>query len=103
MIKERVNNGKKAKKAKGGHIGGKVPYGYRVLGSGREARLEPVQSEQGVIAQVKALLIDRPYLPVADTARALAEQGLTARNGKAFFPMQVLRIMEQVKASAVQH
>lgn len=104
MIRERMTSGKKAKKAKGGHIGGKTPYGYRVLGVGRDARLEAVEGEQKVLAVVKELLVDRPYLPVSHTARALDEQGLKARNGKPFFPMQVLRIIEQVKASsAAQH
>ena len=93
-------NGKKAKKAKGGHIGGKTPYGYKVIGSGREARLEPAAEEQTVIATVKKLLDDRPYLSVHYTARLLADEGLTARNGKPFYPMQVLRIMKQVQQSA---
>ena len=30
-------------------------------------------------------------------AKELTEKGLMARNGKPFFPMQVLRIMEQVR------
>lgn len=103
MIKERVMGGKRAKKAKGGHIGGKIPYGFKVVGAGREARLESVPEEQKVITAVRELLVDRPYLPVGFTMRTLTEQGLTARNGKPFFPMQVSRIIEQVKASAAQH
>ena len=99
MIRERMTSGKKAKKAKGGHIGGKCPYGYAVIGSGREARLEPVPEEQNVLAEVKALLSDRAYLSVAYTTRHLTEQGLTARNGKPFFPMQVQRIMKQVTSA----
>lgn len=100
MIRERMTSGKKAKKAKGGHIGGKTPYGFKVVGAGREARLESVPEEQKVITAVRELLVDRPYLPVGFTTRTLTEQGLTARNGKPFFPMQVSRIIEQVKASS---
>lgn len=103
MIRERMSSGKKAKKAKGGHIGGKTPYGFRVVGSGREARLEMVADEQRVIATVRELLVDRPYLPVTNTTRELLDRGMTARNGKPFYPMQVARIMEQVRVSAVQH
>lgn len=96
MIKERMLGGKKAKKAKGGHVGGKTPYGYRVIGSGREARLEPVEEEQKVIAAVKTLLDDRPYLSVAYTSQCLLNEGMKSRNGKPFHPMQVSRIMTQV-------
>lgn len=99
MIRERMTSGKKAKKAKGGHIGGKTPYGFKVVGTGREARLELVPEEQKVVAAVRELLADRPYLPVSHTARELTEKGLTARNGKPFWPQQVSRIMEQVRAS----
>ena len=91
-----MTNGKKAKKAKGGHIGGRTPYGFRVVGSGREAKLEAVEEEQKVLATVKEFLTDRPYLSVSYTKGLLDDAGLTARNGKPFFPMQVKRIMDQV-------
>ena len=100
MIRERMTSGKKAKKAKGGHIGGKTPYGFRVVGSGREARLEMVEDEQRVIEAVRELMLDRPYLPVGFTTRELRERGMMSRSGKPFWPQQVSRIMEQVKASA---
>ena len=96
LIRERMTNGKIAKKAKGGHIGGKTPYGYRVIGSGREARLEAVEEEQKVIARVKELLDERPYLTPGYIRGLLIEDGMMARNGKPFFPMQVLRIAKQV-------
>ena len=100
VIKERLLGGKKAKKAKGGHIGGKTPYGFRVVGSGREARLEMVEDEQRVIEAVRELMRDRPYLPVGFTTRSLTEQGLMSRSGKPFWPQQVSRIMEHVKQHA---
>lgn len=93
LIKERMVGGKKAKKAKGGHIGGKTPYGYRVVGTGRDARLEPVAEEQAIIAKVKELR--EQSLSISYIQYMLTEQGLTARNGKPFFPMQVARIIEQ--------
>lgn len=100
MIRERLNSGKQAKKAKGGHIGGKTPYGFRVVGSGREARLEMVEDEQRVIETVRELMLDRPYLPVGFTTRELRERGMMSRSGKPFWPQQVSRIMEQVKQRA---
>jgi DNA invertase Pin-like site-specific DNA recombinase len=48
-IKARQREGQAAKRAKGGHIGGTAPFGYRVQGQGRAARLEPVEEEQAAI------------------------------------------------------
>lgn len=103
MIRERNIGGKKVKKAKGGHIGGIAPYGYKVVGQKKKAWLEPIESEQKTIAVVKDLLIERPYLMPSYVMRLLTGKGFTARNGEPFFPVQVHRIMEQVRASAVQH
>lgn len=98
MIRERMTSGKKAKKANGGHVGGLTPYGFRKLGIGREARLEPIAEEQNVIAAVRELFVDRPCVPVSLAARTLEEKGLNkARNGKPFFPAQISRIIEQAR------
>lgn len=97
MIKERMVNGKKAKKEKGGHIGGLVPYGFKKVGIGRAASLEPNPDEQAVIAKIRDLR-SRASMSIADTTRLLTEEGARARNGKPFYPMQVLRIIEQVRA-----
>lgn len=48
-ITERVMEGKKAKRAKGGYLGGARPYGYSVSGEGKEAALVPIPQEQAVI------------------------------------------------------
>lgn len=101
MIKERVMGGKKVKKANGGHIGGKTPYGFRKVGTGRQARLETVESEQVVIRTVRDLFVERPCVPVSLAARTLEEAGLNkARNGKPFFPQQLSRIIEQARPHA---
>jgi len=42
MIKEKMAKGRAAKRARGGHIGGHPPWGFRVIGTGREAKLEPI-------------------------------------------------------------
>jgi DNA invertase Pin-like site-specific DNA recombinase len=54
-IKERLAEGRSGKKAKGGHVGGTAPFGYRVEGKGREARLVPVPEQQAAIATVHEL------------------------------------------------
>ena len=96
MIRERMLSGKKAKKANGGHIGGKTPYGFRVIGKGREARLEAVEEEQKVVAAVREMVLERPYLTSSYVARHIDELGMKARNGKPFFSMQIKRVIDQV-------
>jgi DNA invertase Pin-like site-specific DNA recombinase len=48
-IKARQKDGQAAKRARGGHIGGSAPFGYRVEGQGKAARLVPVEEEQAAI------------------------------------------------------
>ena len=97
MIRERMTSGKKAKKAKGGHIGGKTPYGYRVVGSGRDARLEMVEEEQRVLQTVGDWLKDRPNVSLSIIQDGLEQSNFRARNGKPFFKMQIKRIVDQVR------
>jgi DNA invertase Pin-like site-specific DNA recombinase len=52
---ERTNEGRRAKKAVGGHIGGSAPFGYRVVGSGRDARLVEVPEFQAAIRTIQSL------------------------------------------------
>lgn len=46
-IRQRQREGQGAKKSQGGHIGGSAPFGYVVVGRGKDARLEvdPVQQK----------------------------------------------------------
>ena len=52
-IHERTQDGKAAKKAKGGHIGGTRPFGYDVVGKGKAGVLEPRAGEHEYIAPIK--------------------------------------------------
>lgn len=97
VIRERTLAGKEAKIAKGGHAGGCAPYGYRIIGKRRDARLEPVETEQYVLAKVRSWLTECAEISIAETCRRLAEEGAASRNGKPFFKMQVSRIMEQAR------
>jgi DNA invertase Pin-like site-specific DNA recombinase len=62
-IRERLADGRGAKRAAGGHIGGAAPFGYRKEGLGRAARLKPVAEQQEAIV----------------TIRTLAQQGMASR------------------------
>lgn len=54
-IKARQKEGQHAKRAKGGHIGGTAPFGFRVVGQGRDARLEPVEDQQFALRDIGQL------------------------------------------------
>src|SRR4051794_857856 len=54
-IKERSAEGRTAKRRDGGHIGGSAPFGYRKIGTGRAARLEPDPAQQAALADMQAL------------------------------------------------
>jgi DNA invertase Pin-like site-specific DNA recombinase len=51
---ERTRDGRRSKAAKGGHIGGSAPFGYRVEGIGRDARLVPVPEHLEALQTVRA-------------------------------------------------
>ena len=54
-IKERQRDGIKGKKAKGGYIGGRRPYGYQIEGTGKDARLIEDEKEQQAITRIAEL------------------------------------------------
>lgn len=97
-IKERCVNGKKAKVAKGGYGGGKVPFGFSVVGKGREARLVEDERQQRALAAVRNLIKERPRANLGEVRLRLSEEGHTARNGKPFFLMQVSRMVQKVRS-----
>lgn len=61
-ILERTLEGRYAKAAKGGHIGGSAPFGFRVEGVGKEARLVEVPKEQAALTTIRRLRGERVSL-----------------------------------------
>lgn len=51
-ILERTDDGRQAKKAAGGHIGGSAPFGFDKVGAGKDARLIPNAAQQSAIATI---------------------------------------------------
>lgn len=49
MILERTRDGREAKRAKGGHVGGDAPFGYAKEGEGKGAMLHPIPAQQAAI------------------------------------------------------
>ena len=54
-LRERVADGRAAKRQAGGHLGGSAPFGYRKVGSGRAARLAPDPEQQAALATIREL------------------------------------------------
>lgn len=88
-IAERMTDAKKAKRKAGGHVGGCAPYGYRVVGVKREARLEVDPAEQEIVQTVKSLWRGTPPGVVE---KKVAELGLRDRAGSPFRIVQLRRI-----------
>lgn len=57
-VLDRMAEGRRAKKARGGHIAGSRPFGYTVVGHGKAAMLEPIPEEQTAIARMKAMRLE---------------------------------------------
>ena len=54
-IRERQREGLKAKKSRNGYIGGRRPYGFQIVGTGRDAVLVEDEREQAAIREIHAL------------------------------------------------
>lgn len=96
-IRERMVTGKEAKARAGGHIGGEAPYGYRIVGAGREAKLEENPQERAIVEIIRGE-IQSPKFSNTAMMRKLNGQGLLNRSGKPFATYQVQRIAERLTA-----
>ena len=97
-IKERITTGKVLKKKKGGHIGGRPPYGTHVVGNGSQAKLEPDETELRVIDLVRKDFSKNPESFDHQAAcQKLNKAGFKARSGAPFRPYQIKRIADQLR------
>jgi DNA invertase Pin-like site-specific DNA recombinase len=67
-IKERQAEGQRRKREAGGHVSGSAPFGYRVVGRGKQSQLEPVEAEQAAIRRMRALRSEGASLRAISTA-----------------------------------
>jgi DNA invertase Pin-like site-specific DNA recombinase len=95
-ILERTKEGRAGKKARGGHIGGSAPYGFRKVGEGRAAMLEHDPAEQAVIQRIKDLRDQgATYRKVIDQ---LTDEGHFMRSGTPFTLPQLHSILHSDRA-----
>ena len=71
VIKQRQKDGQTMKKANGGHIGGSAPFGYRVEGRGKDAKL--VEDDVQQLALRDALLLRHEGMSLRHIAFAVGE------------------------------
>lgn len=90
-IAERVMDGRRAKARAGGFVGGHVPYGYQLLGSGRNSRLQEEPGEQAVIARARTLATQGSSL--RSISRQLEVEGKRNRAGKPWHPEEIRRMV----------
>jgi DNA invertase Pin-like site-specific DNA recombinase len=54
-LHERLADGRMAKRRAGGHLGGDAPFGFKTVGAGRAARLEPIPEQQEALRRMREL------------------------------------------------
>ena len=87
LIRGRMLSGKAAKKAVGGYVGGKPPYGFRAVGG----ELVPDERESELVALIRRLR--KGGASYRDISGELTEAGYATRRGTSFNPAQVRAIV----------
>ena len=95
-IAERMEDGRRHKRARQGHMGGHAPYGFRVEGEGRDAQLVEFEREQEIIGLVRRMH-RQEYIP-SRIGKFLDSRGYRTRSGEPWQVVQILRIMETQNA-----
>lgn len=96
-IAERMEEGRRGKRLRNGHLGGVAPYGFRVIGTGRESKLVPIPMEYAIVQEIK-ILHNR-----GETSwrimHEINERGRRNRQGNPFDCIQIKRIMQRLDAN----
>lgn len=91
-ICERITEGKRAKKLRGGHVGGPVPFGFSKSGTGsRTILLRNRQEELHAEAARRLHSVGRTCGAVA---RLMAREGMLGRDGQPYNRMAVWRMIK---------
>lgn len=79
QIRQRLQGARRRKAAKGGYIGGRARYGWRIDGEGKAAVLVEVEGEQEVLERMRSL--QRARVPLRRIAAMLNADGVPAKQG----------------------
>jgi putative DNA-invertase from lambdoid prophage Rac len=97
IIAERMSTGKAAKRLRGGHTGGEAAYGHRIIGRGRDARIEIDEEEQKVVELIVRLR--KRGEAITRIRKRLIKDGIRTRTGKEFQHVQILRIVNHARGA----
>jgi putative DNA-invertase from lambdoid prophage Rac len=93
-INERMADGRRGKRARGGFMGGKsAPYGYKVVGEGRDALVVENPEETPLLERVWRMR----NKPIREQASILRKEGFLTRTGRYFQEIQIARIQRQCR------
>lgn len=92
-LRQRTADGKAAKAARGGFVGGTVPMGYQKVGKGREARLVEDEREQKMLALSRKLRAQGETL--GEIAAELNRRGFRGRNATPIRRSQVYQWIQR--------
>lgn len=98
-IAERMRDGRTAKRERSGHLGGSAPYGFRVVGEGREAKLEQIPEE---IETLKYIAHMKKKRAPSTIRRGLSARNIVDRTGKPFTFTQIRRLMRRADITLAQ-
>lgn len=91
-ILERTADGRKAKLKKNGHCGGPPPFGFDVVGAGKEAMLVENEVEQDMLLDIRRIWHE--HTP-ASACRLINEKGHRCRAGTEWRIGQLQRVAER--------
>jgi DNA invertase Pin-like site-specific DNA recombinase len=97
-IAERMEDGRRGKRQRNGHLGGLAPYGFRVVGEKRNSKLEPVPEEQPIVQEI--MILAKGNMTSWKITEHLNGKGYTNRLGKPFECFQVKRVMERARCQS---
>jgi len=96
-IRDRTSSGRRARVAAGGWGGGDcAPYGYRVVGSGRDAHLEVNQREAAMLDRAATLLLDHG-MTTGEVARALNAEGFLPRKAPRWSQSNLRNVLKRAQ------
>jgi DNA invertase Pin-like site-specific DNA recombinase len=98
LIAARLRRGRVRKRERGGYAGGPtVPYGLRVEGEGKDARLVPDEEVAPMVQRIERLR-DEDDLTLAAIATRLNAEGVPTARGGRWHPTSVQRVLARAAA-----
>jgi DNA invertase Pin-like site-specific DNA recombinase len=96
-IRERIADGKRAKRERGGHTGGPVPYGWRKVGEGTRSVLVRNEAEEEHARAARWFRDQARARGPTRIAELMSHEGMLGRDGKPYTALAVWRMLKRGK------